>query len=293
MKLEQKELFIDDLKDTDWLGEVVNNEDPNFDGRVKIRVFGKFDNIPVEDIPWARSRNRFTSGATSGSGFHSVPKVGSIVNVKFDNGNLYEPEYESHDHIADELKSILEESYENAQSLWFDVDEELALFYTQADGIQMAVEDSILNIRKDDKSIIISKNEELSLIQIQENDDILINRDGDSILIEDGTITQTAENLINESTNIRLGSQGAPHPAVHGDNNSDILNQLLDELKRLNNALVRFTSTQSSAIAAAAILAPLAPGYSSLLPTLNQVAAAIPKIESLVPKNNSDIVKLD
>ena len=40
-----KELVNDNLRETHWLGEVVVNEDPLLQGRVRVKVFGKFDKL--------------------------------------------------------------------------------------------------------------------------------------------------------------------------------------------------------------------------------------------------------
>ena len=77
-----KELVNDNLRETHWLGEVVINEDPLLQGRVRVKVFGKFDKLPDEAIPWATPMNRDHVGA------HAVPRVGDIVAVRFDNGNI-------------------------------------------------------------------------------------------------------------------------------------------------------------------------------------------------------------
>jgi len=82
-----KELFQDNLRDSHWLGEIVNNEDPSNQGRCRVRVFGKFDLIPDEDLPWA------LCGSNDSHGQFAVPAVGDIVSVRFDNGNLYTPVY--------------------------------------------------------------------------------------------------------------------------------------------------------------------------------------------------------
>ena len=36
-----------------YLGRIVDIKDPLYQGRAKIDVFGFFDCIPVEDLPWA------------------------------------------------------------------------------------------------------------------------------------------------------------------------------------------------------------------------------------------------
>jgi len=59
----EQELFEDNLKDTVWIGEVVDIDDPLKDGRVKVKVFGKFDKLENDVIPWARPWNMFTAGS--------------------------------------------------------------------------------------------------------------------------------------------------------------------------------------------------------------------------------------
>jgi len=36
-----------------YLGEIVDINDPRKEGRARIKVFGLFDSIETEDIPWA------------------------------------------------------------------------------------------------------------------------------------------------------------------------------------------------------------------------------------------------
>jgi len=85
--MNQRELFKDNLRDSHWLGEIVSNEDPQSMGRCRIRVFGKFDLIADEDLPWAAPCTNNMHGQ------FAVPKVGDVVSVRFDNGNLYQPMY--------------------------------------------------------------------------------------------------------------------------------------------------------------------------------------------------------
>ena len=37
--MDSKELNIDNLRDSHWIGEVVDNSDPLLDGRCRVRVF--------------------------------------------------------------------------------------------------------------------------------------------------------------------------------------------------------------------------------------------------------------
>ena len=84
--------LIKDLHDEDWIGVVMNNKDPLFSGRCQIRVFRLMDNIDPNNLPWAVPINS-TVFAGDGAGSLSVPKIGQIVRVQFNNGDVYAPEY--------------------------------------------------------------------------------------------------------------------------------------------------------------------------------------------------------
>ena len=60
--ISKRELIQDDLKNSMWLGEVLDNADSDELGRLKIKVFGKFDELEATQIPWANPMNQFTAG---------------------------------------------------------------------------------------------------------------------------------------------------------------------------------------------------------------------------------------
>jgi len=76
--------------DNSYIGRVVDNNDPDKIGRCKIRVFGIFDEVSDEDLPWAIGEQGFV-GSVVGS--FIVPPVGCTVSVNFENGDLYFPKY--------------------------------------------------------------------------------------------------------------------------------------------------------------------------------------------------------
>lgn len=130
--MNKDELFLDNLRDSHWLGEVVVNEDPLADGRCRIKVFGKFDQLPDEAIPWATPMNRDHVGA------HSVPRVGDIVAVRFDNGNIYHPEYWFQiDQNTDLKADVLEASDapHDVISLVYDAERNLRIYHSPEDGL--------------------------------------------------------------------------------------------------------------------------------------------------------------
>lgn len=126
--------YKESLSDTEWFGEIVLvDDDTNFDGRCKIRVFEKFDNIPDEYLPWAYpvSSSVFGGGPLKGSGSFSYPKKGSIVRVVFNNGDIYHPEYISVQNLNENMVSEIKQSYVNSQVIVYDQDENIKIMYTQ------------------------------------------------------------------------------------------------------------------------------------------------------------------
>jgi len=74
-----------------YQGVVENNKDPQKIGRCQVRVFGVYgDGISSELLPWALPDNLFV-GSEKGS--MVVPPVGSLVNVYFENDDMYLPKY--------------------------------------------------------------------------------------------------------------------------------------------------------------------------------------------------------
>lgn len=78
----------DELLPGQYIGIVENNDDPERLGRVKVRIHGLHDDIPVDYLPWAPIDQSFV-GSKKGS--FIIPEVGTAVNVKFQDGDQYFP----------------------------------------------------------------------------------------------------------------------------------------------------------------------------------------------------------
>ena len=61
-------MIIDNLMNMEFYGEVVDIDDPEKRGRARIKVYGKFDDLEDEDIPWAEQAMSGTFGASGASG---------------------------------------------------------------------------------------------------------------------------------------------------------------------------------------------------------------------------------
>lgn len=112
------DLKREDLKGKIFVGLVEENVDPRRLGRIRVRVQGVFEEIPLEHIPWA-----YPYKDLAGKTF-SVPGVGKIVNVSFPQGNWYEPEYIFSEHyninLSNKLDGLSDDEYKNFVALLFD-----------------------------------------------------------------------------------------------------------------------------------------------------------------------------
>jgi hypothetical protein len=173
------------LFDEDWVGIVTNNADPLFSGRCQIRVFNLMDEIDSRDLPWAVPINS-TLFAGDGAGTLSVPKIGQIIRVQFNNGDIYAPEYSTIQNIDTELIKAIKDDYDGTHVIAFDPDEELSIIYQRNLGIQIYYRESFIQIAPD------------SMITIQHaNQDSMIQLEGDKCNI-------TTKNEVNISAGARV-----------------------------------------------------------------------------------------
>jgi len=71
-----------------WTGKVVDNDDPERLGRVKIRVIGYYENLEDEWLPWAIPDVSFIGGKC---GSQVIPEVGTMVRGYFEKGDVQRP----------------------------------------------------------------------------------------------------------------------------------------------------------------------------------------------------------
>ena len=125
-----------------YLGKVVNIEDPLYQGRAKIEVFGIFDGIPSDDLPWAEQIAGLSFGGDFGGGNITIPRVGSVVAVHFEDNNYYKINYHYIKEISKDLMTELKEdnSYEGTHSLIYDSEAQpgtLKMIYKRKKGLDL------------------------------------------------------------------------------------------------------------------------------------------------------------
>jgi hypothetical protein len=209
----------EDYLDKLFMGTVEEPNDPRREGRCRIRVFGIHEDIEVEDLPWAYPAQKSTFFGQDGkAGSLSVPKKGSVVTVKFNNGNLYSPEYYSIHELEDTAREELEKDgeYLGSHIVLFDGDEEIKIWFTVNKGLTMQLKGSRINIRQD-RGIEIEHAGTSSSIELSGGD---INIQSQSTVnVTSGAEVVLTSNLVHVAGNQTIVGEGdlSPQKAVLGE----------------------------------------------------------------------------
>ena len=144
----------EELKNNTFIGIVEDNQDPKKLGRCKVRVLNIYDEIPIEDIPWATSWKDINGNTLF------VPDKGKVVSVVFDNGNKYMPEYIYAEHFNINLEKKLQElsdsDYISMRALLFD--HKTQIYSTDSEGLKIDYKLNNINITSSDININIKDN---------------------------------------------------------------------------------------------------------------------------------------
>lgn len=178
-----------------YLGRIVDIQDPLYRGRAKISVFGILDDIPVDDLPWAEQISGLSFGTGDGSGNLSIPRLGSVVAVHFEQNNYYKMYYHYIKEIApdllEELKS--DNSYEGTHSIVYDGDAQpglLKMIYTRKNGLVFQLGDATIQLDTQDAG---TDSEKLRIVLKMNDDEIRMEKSGGN------------QKVIVNSQNIELG----------------------------------------------------------------------------------------
>lgn len=219
----------------DFVGRVVYNQDPTFAGRCKIRVFGLFEEFTDEQIPWFYPQASSVFSSRKGGGSLSVPKLGSIVRVRFPFGNLYSGEYSNLQNIDPSLVEEIKSDYENTHVLLYDADKDLLVIYQPMTGYKMWLGGSMIKIDADG-SIQLKHMNNSNVIEVNEsNINIITTGDGGSNANGEINISAGATVNINAPTvnvnaqSVALGTD-AVAKAVKGEKLVGVLQEIVSEL---------------------------------------------------------------
>lgn len=183
-------------------GVVEDNNDPRKLGRCRIRVFGQYDDVPKDVLPWALPDFGI-------AGEFKVPENGSIVNVYFRNNEKYSPHYTSMVVNTDDLPDERDEDYPNT----------LVLFKTSSgDYLKINKKTNELTFRHASGGIVTfveNGDVKLDTTHTQTGKVDIVARGNVSITAV-GTITVNSETSISVNAPLIVAPSGVVAPAATG-----------------------------------------------------------------------------
>jgi len=142
VQLIKSNIFMKVEANKTYIGVVEDNNDPKKLGRVKVRVLDVYDNLKVEDIPFASSWKDL-----NGNEFN-VPEKGKVLVVVFDQGDEHKPEYIAADHyninLEKKLQSLSNTDYISMKSLIFD--HKTQIYVNDSEGLKIDYKYNNVNI---------------------------------------------------------------------------------------------------------------------------------------------------
>jgi len=223
-----------DLSLQNYIGKVIYNEDPDYSGRCKIRVFGLMDNeetMPDSVIPWFTPMNStiFSGNADNGigSGNLSVPKIGTLVRVRFANNDLLSGEYYAIQNVDPNLINDIKDDYLDTHVLCYDSDKDLAVLFQPSSGLKIYYQGSFIQITPD-SMITIAHDSASSIIQLKDGE-ITITANKKINIAAANQVDVNASNINLNGGSVNVGSS-ANQPAVLGNELVKVLRDLASQI---------------------------------------------------------------
>jgi hypothetical protein len=137
-----------------YVGVVEDNQDPKKEGRVKVRVMDVFDDLKIEDVPWATPWKDLNGNGSN------IPDKGKVVITVFDQGDVYKPEFIFSDHyninLENKLKSLSDSDYLSMKSLLFD--HKTQIYVNDSEGLKIDHKYNNINIKENSVNINLKDN---------------------------------------------------------------------------------------------------------------------------------------
>ena len=223
------------IEDKEYLGTVVFNEDPMFSGRCKVNVFGLFEDLDINSIPWFQPQTSTVFSSSTGFGSLSVPKIGTIVRVKFHGGDVYSGEYTNIQNIDPDLIEEIKDDYQGTHVLLYDSDKNLIVGYQPMMGFKIWLDGSMIKVDANGSIQLKHKNNS-NVVELNDNKINITtattegsNMNGEINISAGATVNITAPVVNVNSKTVNLGD-GATSKAAKADKVADYLTAIVAEL---------------------------------------------------------------
>ena len=218
---------IKDLSNKNFIGRVIFNEDPDFSGRCKVKVFGLMDELDNMFVPWFAPMTSSVFSSNTGGGSMSVPKLGTLVRVRFANDDIYSGEYTNIQNVDPYLAEEIKTDYVGTHVICYDADEELMILFQPHYGLRLYYKESYFSIAPDNMITLSTPNNE-SIIQMV-GDEMRLTTKG-SINITSTDVVNVDSGVVNINSKTTNIGKGDLVPAVNGDELLKVLKSLATQI---------------------------------------------------------------
>ena len=196
-----------------YTGKVIDNNDPDKKFRCKIKIYGIFDEIPDEDLPWCMGEQNFIG---SKIGNVIIPPIDAIVRVRFEDNDIYNPVYTTKVYDANNLSEEALEDYPNTL-LFFETDAgDYFKINKKLHNVTFHSASGVLStIDKDGNIELNTEDTETGDVVIKDKHGNTFEMDADGVKINDDYIVMKKfldDFLQKFSATLGLGNIGAPVP---------------------------------------------------------------------------------
>lgn len=137
-----------------YIGIIQDNQDPNKNGRCRVRVIGVFDEMAVKDIPWASPWKDLNGNE------YNLPEIGKVVTVVFDSADINRPEYIYSQYyninLEKKLKSLSGSNYTSMKSVLFD--HKTQIYVNDQEGLKIDHKFNNINITEAEINLNLKDN---------------------------------------------------------------------------------------------------------------------------------------
>lgn len=247
----------------EYWGEVVDVNDPQKAGRVRVRVESVFDSIPTENIPFATPRYVDSQS-------YDRPFLGEIVQVYFLHNDVKNPQWFR---IRKSDTGVSDENYDsytvlkNKDLSKYGLDGGLNISYTAERGLNVS----------------LTRDNNLS--------EILIGNDNTIDIYN----SNYGRRIHVSNENISLGSLNrSQQPAVNGDDNKKSLDYLNSTDKKISETIQKHLDKLYSGAMRSPYTSHLAPIFKAMKTELNSITnSEFDRNNNWFPETLSEIVSLD
>lgn len=212
-------------------GVVESIDDPTCSGRVKVRVNGLHDGVPMEQLPWVPMACSGVTSGSGGGGSISVPEVGAQIRVAFKDDDLTNMEWTGNNQIDPNLINEIASDYAGTTVLMYDSRKDVTIKFQPNSGLTLYYNGSHIQICPDNTiNIHYGEGNSGTMIQLADNK-VYIQGNEEINITTPGTLNLEADTItINGKAGVQIKGDKPGECAINGNSLMTLLTLLATQI---------------------------------------------------------------